>query len=61
MNKRPRKGLYAVVGVLTIALLSSVITIMLMRGGIGNAVVMSAKEYEEYRQFIARYGNVDIL
>lgn len=53
MNKRPRKGLYAVVGVLTIALLSSVITIMLMRGGIGNAVVMSAKEYEEYRQFIA--------
>ncbi len=53
MRYRSRMGLYAAVGVLTTALFSSAVTIMLMRGGIGNSVVMSAKEYEEYRHFIA--------
>ena len=53
MKKRSRTGLYAAAVVLITALLSSAVTIILMRGGVGNSVVMSAREYEEYRQFIA--------
>ena len=53
MKKRSRAGLYAVAVVLITAMLSSAVTIILMRGGLGNSVVMSAKEYEEYRRFIA--------
>lgn len=53
MKHRARIGIYVIAGVLITALLSSAATIVLIKGGVGDSITMSAKEYEEYRQFIA--------
>ena len=53
MKHRARIGIYAIAGVVITALLSSAATIVLIKGGVGDSITMSAKEYEEYRQFIA--------
>ena len=53
MKHRARIGIYVIAGVVITALLSSAATIVLIKGGVGDSITMSAKEYEEYRQFIA--------
>ena len=53
MKHRARIGIYVTAGVVITALLSSAATIVLIKGGVGDSITMSAKEYEEYRQFIA--------
>ena len=39
--------------VIAASLISCAATILLMRGGVGNTVIMSAREYKEYSQLIA--------
>lgn len=53
MRSRSRTGLYAAATVLITALLSSAATVVMIKGRAGDSIMMSAREYEEYRQFIA--------
>ena len=53
MRSRSRTGLYAAATVLITALLSSAATAVMIKGRAGDSIMMSAREYEEYRQFIA--------
>lgn len=53
MRPFPRTILYAVAGVLVIALISSALTMIVMNRTSGDRVVMSAEEYSEFSQIAA--------
>ena len=53
MRSFPRTILYAVAGVLVIALISSALTMIIMNRTSGDRVVMSAEEYSEFSQIAA--------
>lgn len=53
MRPFPRTILYAVAGVLVIALISSALTMIIMNRTSGDRVVMSAEEYSEFSQIAA--------
>ena len=53
MRSFPRTILYAVAGVLLIALISSALTMIIMNRTSGDRVVMSAEEYSEFSQIAA--------
>lgn len=53
MRSMSRTALYVIGAMLIAALLASAVTIVLLRGAAGDTVVMSAEEYNEYRQLIA--------
>ena len=53
MKYRSGTGLYVLAAVLITALLSSAATIVLIKGGVGDSVMLSAGEYAEYCRFMA--------
>ncbi len=48
-----RHGSKMIIYVIAASLISCAATVILMRGGVGNTVIMSAREYQEYSQLIA--------